>query len=163
MSMVTLQTAAERDAPRVNSVKDPLSGMTLVTAEGQTPRAKQAVEITKSALKRIRIAMAKEGVSPEDGGLRVGITGGGCSGLSYSIRFDTKPRERDRTFVFGAGLETANDPSGGKPVRLFVDPKSFLYLAGMVLDFEETLMRQGFNFINPNSTKSCGCGSSFST
>ena len=162
MSMVTLQTAAERDAPRVDAGKNPLAGMTLVTAEGQAPRAKQAVEITKSALKRIRIAMAKEGVSAEDGGLRVGITGGGCSGLSYSIRFDTKPRERDRTFVFGAGLETANDPSGGKPVRLFVDPKSFLYLAGMVLDFEETLMRQGFNFINPNSTKSCGCGSSFS-
>ncbi len=136
--------------------------MTLLTGEGQLPRAKQAIEITKSALKRIRIAMAKESVSPEDGGLRVGITGGGCSGLSYSIRFDTKPRERDRTFVFGTGVETANDPSGSKPVRLFVDPKSFLYLAGMVLDFEETLMRQGFNFINPNSTKSCGCGSSFS-
>lgn len=162
MSMVTLQTAAERDAPRVNAAKDPLAGMTLLTAEGQQPRAKQAIEITKSALKRIRIAMAKEGVSPEDGGLRVGITGGGCSGLSYSIRFDTRPRDRDRTFVFGAGLETVNDPSGSKAVRLFVDPKSFLYLAGMVLDFEETLMRQGFNFINPNSTKSCGCGSSFS-
>ena len=100
---------------------------------------------------------------PEQGGLRVGIQGGGCSGLSYSIRFDTKPRERDRTFVFGEGVETPNDPSGAKPIRLFVDPKSFLYLAGMVLDFEETLMRQGFNFINPNSTKSCGCGSSFST
>ena len=161
MSMVTLQTAAERDAPKVDA-KSPLTGMTLLTAEGQLPRAKQAVEITKSALKRIRIAMAKEGILPDDGGLRVGITGGGCSGLSYSIRFDTKPRERDRTFVFGAGLETANDPSGARPVRLFVDPKSFLYLAGMVLDFEETLMRQGFNFINPNSTKSCGCGSSFS-
>jgi iron-sulfur cluster assembly protein len=47
-------------------------------------------------------------------------------------------------------------------VRVFVDPKSFLYLHGMILDYEETLMRQGFNFINPNSTKSCGCGSSFS-
>jgi len=46
--------------------------------------------------------------------------------------------------------------------RVFVDPKSFLYLHGMILDYEETLMRQGFNFINPNSTKSCGCGSSFS-
>jgi iron-sulfur cluster assembly protein len=106
--------------------------------------------------------MAKEGISPAAGGLRVGITGGGCSGLSYNIRFDTQPRERDRTFVFGAGVETPNDPSGGQPIRIFVDPKSYLYLAGMVLDFEETLMRQGFNFINPNSTKSCGCGSSFS-
>ena len=143
--------------------KDPLAGMTLLSAEGQVSRAKQAIEITRNALKRIRVAMAKEGVSPEQGGLRVGIQGGGCSGLSYSIRFDSQPRERDRTFTFGAGVDTPNDPTGASSIRLFVDPKSFLYLAGMVLDFEETLMRQGFNFINPNSTKSCGCGSSFST
>jgi iron-sulfur cluster assembly protein len=163
MSMVTLQTTTSQSATApAPTQKDPLSGMTLLTAEGQQPRAKQAIEITKNALKRIRVAMAKEGISPADGGLRVGITGGGCSGLSYNIRFDTKARERDRTFVFGAGIETPNDPSGAQPVKLFVDPKSFLYLAGMVLDFEETLMRQGFNFINPNSTKSCGCGSSFS-
>ena len=106
--------------------------------------------------------MAKEGISPDAGGLRLGIQGGGCSGLSYNIRFDTQPRERDRVFVFGAGVETAQRPERRQPIRIFVDPKSFLYLAGMVLDFEETLMRQGFNFINPNSTKSCGCGSSFS-
>ena len=164
MAMVTLQTAAERDAQHIAATgpKDPLAGMVLLSAEGQAPRAKQAIEITKNALKRIRVAMAKEGISPVDGGLRVGITGGGCSGLSYNIRFDTKPRDRDRTFVFGEGIETPNDPSRAQPVRIFVDPKSFLYLAGMVLDFEETLMRQGFNFINPNSTKSCGCGSSFS-
>jgi len=148
-------------APAPDTTKDPLAGMTLLTAEGLEPRAKAAVEITKNALKRIRIAMAKEGVSPEQGGLRLGVMGGGCSGLSYSIRFDSKPRERDRVFVFGAEVETTGDPTEGAPVRLFVDPKSFLYLAGMVLDFEETLMRQGFNFINPNSTKSCGCGSSF--
>jgi iron-sulfur cluster assembly protein len=164
-SMATLLqpgTAAPKPGASAEAAKDPFAGMTLLTAEGQQPRAKAAVEITKNALKRIRIAMAKEGVSPEAGGLRLGIQGGGCSGLSYNIRFDTQPRERDRVFVFGAGVETPNDPSGAKPVRLFVDPKSFLYLAGMVLDFEETLMRQGFNFINPNSTKSCGCGSSFS-
>ena len=107
--------------------------------------------------------MAKEGVSPEQGGLRVGIQGGGCSGLSYSIRFDSQARERDRTYVFGAGVATAGDPTEGAAIRIFVDPKSFIYLHGMVLDFEETLMRQGFNFINPNSTKSCGCGSSFSS
>ena len=135
--------------------------MTLLSAEGQAPRAKQAVEITKNALKRIRVAMAKEGISPAQGGRRRGGQGRGGAGLSYNIRFDSKPRERDRTFLFGAGVETPNDPSGAQPVRIFVDPKSFLYLAGMVLDFEETLMRQGFNFINPNSTKSCGCGSSF--
>lgn len=161
MAMVTLQTGAT--PPPMPELKDPLAGMVLLNAEGQAPRAKQAVEITKNALKRIRVAMAKEGVSPAEGGLRLGVMGGGCSGLSYSIKFDTKARERDRTFVFGAGVETPNDPSGAQPVKVFVDPKSFLYLAGMVLDFEETLMRQGFNFINPNSTKSCGCGSSFSS
>ena len=107
--------------------------------------------------------MAKEGVSPDQGGLRLGVMGGGCSGLSYNIRFDSEARIKDKVFVFGEGIETPNDPSGGKAIKLFVDPKSYLYLAGMVLDFEETLMRQGFNFINPNSTKSCGCGSSFSS
>jgi iron-sulfur cluster assembly protein len=161
--MVSIQptTSQNATAAATEQPKDPLAGMTLLTAEGQQPRAKAAVEITKNALKRIRVAMAKEGVSPDQGGLRLGVMGGGCSGLSYSIRFDSKPRERDRVFHFGAGVETAGDPTDGAPVRLFVDPKSFLYLAGMVLDFEETLMRQGFNFINPNSTKSCGCGSSF--
>jgi iron-sulfur cluster assembly protein len=164
MAMVTLQSTTSRDATAAGEQpkKDPLAGMTLLTAEGQEPRAKAAIEITKNALKRIRVAMAKEGVSPEQGGLRVGIQGGGCSGLSYSIRFDSQPRERDRVYLFGEGVETVGDPTGGKAIRMFVDPKSFLYLAGMVLDFEETLMRQGFNFINPNSTKSCGCGSSFS-
>src|SRR5471030_2020431 len=129
--------------------KDPLAGMTLLSAEGQQPRAKQAVEITKNALKRIRIAMAKEGISPDAGGLRLGVQGGGCSGLSYNIRFDTQPRERDRIFQF-------ND------VRVFVDPKSFIYLHGMILDYQETLMQQGFVFVNPQATKSCGCGTSFS-
>jgi len=107
------------------------------------------LQVTDRAIKRIRVAMAKEGVSPEEGGLRLGVLGGGCSGLSYSIKFDTRPRERDRIYDFDG-------------VRVFVDPKSFLYLHGMTLDYEETLMRQGFNFINPNSKHSCGCGSSFS-
>ncbi len=163
MSTTLLQPGTTAPRPGASAEnRDPLAGMVLLTAEGQAPRAKQAVEITRNALKRIRVAMAKEGISPAAGGLRLGVQGGGCSGLSYNIRFDTEPRQRDRVFSFGAGVETPNDPSGGQPVRLFVDPKSYLYLAGMVLDFEETLMRQGFNFINPNSTKSCGCGSSFS-
>src|SRR6202166_3364663 len=110
----------------------------------------QCLQLTDRAIKRIRVAMAKEGVSPEEGGLRLGVMGGGCSGLSYSIKFDTQPRERDRVYEFDG-------------VRVFVDPKSFLYLHGMTLDYEETLMRQGFNFINPNSSRSCGCGSSFSS
>jgi iron-sulfur cluster assembly protein len=164
MAMVTLQTAAEMEAAKAASVagekKEPLAGMTVLTAQGQEPGQK-GIQITEKALKRIRVAMAKEGVSPVQGGLRVGIQGGGCSGLSYNIRFDTKPRERDRVYSFGEGIATAGDPTNGAPIRIFVDPKSFIYLHGMVLDFEETLMRQGFNFINPNSTKSCGCGSSF--
>ena len=118
-----------------------------VTSVGTVP--KQDLQVTERAIQRIRLAMAKEGVSAEEGGLRLGVMGGGCSGLSYSIKFDTKPRERDRIYNFDG-------------VRVFVDPKSFLYLHGMTLDYEETLMRQGFNFINPNSTRSCGCGSSFS-
>ncbi len=165
MAMVTLQTAAEMEAARASSAagekKDPLAGMNVLTAQGQEPGQK-SIQITEKALKRIRVAMAKEGVSPTAGGLRVGIQGGGCSGLSYNIRFDTQPRERDRVYAFGEGTQTAGDPTNGAPIRIFVDPKSFIYLHGMVLDFEETLMRQGFNFINPNSTKSCGCGSSFS-
>jgi iron-sulfur cluster assembly protein len=121
----------------------------ILNAENQAPNQK-GIQVTERALQRIRVAMAKEGVSPAEGGLRLGITGGGCSGLSYNIRFDSQPRERDRIYQFG-------------DVRVFVDPKSFIYLHGMILDYEETLMRQGFNFINPNSTKSCGCGSSFSS
>jgi iron-sulfur cluster assembly protein len=109
----------------------------------------QGLQLTGKAIKRVKIAMAKEGISPQEGGLRLGVMGGGCSGLSYSIKFDSRPRERDRIYEFDG-------------VRVFVDPKSFLYLHGMTLDYEETLMRQGFNFINPNSTRSCGCGSSFS-
>jgi iron-sulfur cluster assembly protein len=108
------------------------------------------IQVTDRAVKRIKIAIAKEGISPEEGGLRLGVLGGGCSGLSYSIKFDTHPRERDRIYEFDG-------------VRIFVDPKSFIYLHGMTLDYEETLMRQGFNFVNPNSTRSCGCGSSFSS
>ena len=122
--------------------------LAVLNAENAAPNQK-GIQVTERALKRIRAAMAKEGVSPTEGGLRLGIQGGGCSGLSYNIRFDSQPRERDRVYNF-------------EDVRVFVDPKSFIYLHGMILDYEETLMRQGFNFINPNSTKSCGCGSSFS-
>jgi iron-sulfur cluster assembly protein len=109
----------------------------------------KGIQITDKAIARVRSAMEKEGVSVEQGGLRLGVQGGGCSGLSYNIRFDTQPRERDRVFQFG-------------DVRVFVDPKSFIYLHGMVLDYQETLMQQGFVFVNPNSSKSCGCGTSFS-
>ena len=109
----------------------------------------QTLQVTERAVARVKATMAKEGISPEEGGLRIGVKGGGCSGLSYSITFDSHPRERDRIYMFDG-------------VRVFVDPKSFIYLHGMTLDYEETLMRQGFNFINLNSSRSCGCGTSFS-
>lgn len=117
-------------------------------ASSAKPAAK-GVEVTERAVAKIRSAMEKEGISPEQGGLRLGVQGGGCSGLTYNIRFDTQPRERDRIFQFGG-------------IRVFVDPKSFIYLHGMTLDYQETLMQQGFVFVNPNSQKSCGCGTSFS-
>ena len=153
MSMVTLQTATPTGATAAAPAA-PAPASPVLTADGESTGPK-GIQLTLRALKRIRIAMAKENITPEAGGLRVGITGGGCSGLSYNIRFDTKPRERDRTFLF--------DDAANAPIRIFVDPKSFIYLSGMILDYEETLMRQAFNFINPHSTKSCGCGSSFST
>jgi iron-sulfur cluster assembly protein len=118
-------------------------------ASGPPGNAAKGVQITDKALAKVRVAMAKESVSSEQGGLRLGVQGGGCSGLSYNIRFDSQPRERDRVFQF-------------EDVRVFVDPKSFIYLNGMILDYQETLMQQGFVFVNPNASKSCGCGTSFS-
>ncbi len=111
--------------------------------------ASGGLDVTPSAVNRIRAILAKEGISTDEGGLRLGVKGGGCSGLSYAIGFDARPREHDNIFTFD-------------DVRVFIDPKSFVYLQGMTLDYEETLIRQGFNFINPNSARSCGCGSSFS-
>ena len=128
-------------------MKEDMSTTTESPATPQTPTAK-GITITEKAIARIKSAMVKEGISPTEGGLRVGVQGGGCSGLSYNIRFDSQPRERDRVFQFG-------------DVRVFVDPKSFIYLHGMILDYEETLMQQGFVFKNPNAQKSCGCGTSF--
>src|SRR5690348_10756865 len=113
----------------------------VIGADNSAPNQK-GIQVTERALKRVRAAMAKEGVSPSEGGLRLGVQGGGCSGLSYNIRFDSKPRERDRVFEY-------------EGIKVFVDPKSFIYLHGMVLDYEETLMKQGFDFVNPNSSKSC--------
>jgi iron-sulfur cluster assembly protein len=117
-------------------------------AETATVTAK-GIQVTEKAQAKIRAVLVKEGIAPAEGGIRLGVQGGGCSGLTYTVQFDTQARERDRIFQFG-------------DVRVFVDPKSFLYLAGITLDYQETLMRQGFVFENPNAGKSCGCGTSFS-
>jgi iron-sulfur cluster assembly protein len=86
-------------------------------------------------------------VVDERKGLRVGVRGGGCSGLSYVFQLDT---EREKDLVF---------ESGG--VKVYIDPKSNLYLKDVTLDYEETLIRQGFNIVNPNANHTCGCGKSF--
>ena len=145
-NMVTIGATPASQPPPAQ----PEAGAQPAPATGGPGPIAGGLQVTPRAIQRIRIAMAKENVSPDEGGLRLGVMGGGCSGLSYSIKFDSHPRERDRIYNFDG-------------VRVFVDPKSFLYLHGMTLDYEETLMRQGFNFINPNSSRSCGCGSSFSS
>ena len=105
------------------------------------------IHLTEKAAQKIRELMAGQGVL-ECGGLRVGVQGGGCSGLTYAMRLETQARDRDKVFEeYGA--------------RLFVDPKSYLYLNNTTLDYQEDLMRQGFVFQNPQATRSCGCGSSF--
>jgi iron-sulfur cluster assembly protein len=105
------------------------------------------IDVTEKAVGKIRQAFAKQGVT---GGLRLGVLGGGCSGLSYQFKFDTKPRATDHVFKYD-------------DVEVYVDPKSMLFLKGMTLDYKESLMQSGFEFINPNASKSCGCGSSFSS
>jgi iron-sulfur cluster assembly protein len=106
------------------------------------------IHVTEKAAQKIRQLLAKEGLSAETGGLRIGVQGGGCSGLSYAMRLETQARDRDKVF----------EENGS---RLFVDPKSYLYLANTTLDYQEELLRQGFVFLNPQATRSCGCGSSF--
>jgi iron-sulfur cluster assembly protein len=104
------------------------------------------LSVTPKALGKIREAFAKAGV---DGCLRLAVVGGGCSGLSYSFKFDAHQRPSDHLFRFDG-------------VRIVIDPKSMLYLHGMTLDYRESLMQSGFVFLNPNAQKSCSCGSSFS-
>lgn len=109
--------------------------------------AKGQVNVTPKAVSKIRAAFAREGVS--GGGLRLGVLGGGCSGLSYQFKFDRKPRPNDNVFEF-------------EGVQVYVDPKSMVFLDGMTLDYKESLMYSGFAFENPHAKKSCGCGTSFS-
>ncbi len=106
------------------------------------------IQVTPKAIEKIREAFAKHGVAA--GGLRLGVQGGGCSGLSYLFRLEARARPSDEVYEF-------ND------VKIFIDPKSLLYLDGMTLDYKESLLHSGFSFDNPNAQKSCGCGSSFST
>jgi iron-sulfur cluster assembly protein len=103
--------------------------------------------ITDKALEQIQIISKTEN---PDGtkGLRLAVVGGGCSGLSYKIEFSDS-KDRDNILQFG-------------PVRVLIDPKSVIYLKGIVLDYKDGLNGKGFVFDNPNAKNTCGCGESFS-
>jgi iron-sulfur cluster assembly protein len=103
------------------------------------------IQVTPKAVAKIKQALAAHQL---EGGLRLGVLGGGCSGLSYQFKFDRAPRANDKVFEYDG-------------VKVFVDPKSFLYLNGLTLDYKESLLQSGFVFENPNAKKTCGCGSSF--
>jgi len=110
------------------------------------------ITVSSKAVEAILRQLKKRG-TPE-AALRVGIRGGGCSGFSYVIEFhDGPPRPKDRAYDYVA--------ADGSSVRVVADPKSLIYLAGSELDWEQTLMYQGFKFRNPQEKTSCGCGHSF--
>ena len=118
----------------------------MTNPETITPATESAaINVTPKAIQKIRQTFEKQGV---EGYLRLGILGGGCSGLSYQFKFETKTRATDKVFDY-------------EGVKVIVDPKSFLYLSGLTLDYKESLMQSGFVFDNPHATKNCGCGSSF--
>lgn len=105
------------------------------------------IKITEKASREIRRIMDENKI-PSDFGLRVGVKGGGCSGLTYTLGFDGEIKDGD-TVIENDG------------VKLFVDGKSLFYLTGTELDFSDGLNGKGFVFNNPNASKTCGCGESF--
>ena len=108
----------------------------------------QDIVITPKAARRISEVRVENNI-PESYGLRVGVKGGGCSGFSYVLGFDGEPRLGDKIIE-------------NQGIKIFIDPKSLMYLSGTQLDFQDDLNGKGFVFSNPQATKTCGCGSSFS-
>ena len=107
-----------------------------------------SISVSERAVDEIKRAAAKRQSTPK--GLRVGIRGGGCTGFSYLFEWsDKEPRPEDNVLDFEEGR-----------VRVFVDPKSFIYLNGSTLDYATTLMARGFKWTNPNAKGTCGCGES---
>ncbi len=111
-----------------------------------TAKTLQIVKLTEEAGKHVN-RLIKEDGRPEIG-LRLGVKGGGCSGLSYSVNFDTK---RDNDYI---------DEQYG--FQVYVDPKSGLYLKDVGLDYQGGIDGKGFTWVNPNANNTCGCGESFS-
>ncbi|MCC6647235.1 MAG: iron-sulfur cluster assembly accessory protein [Polyangiaceae bacterium] len=111
------------------------------------PRPSPSVTLSPRAVEMAKARLAKRGTP--GAALRLGVKGGGCSGFGYVIEFsDEPPRDRDRVFEFDG-------------LRVYVDKKSLVYLAGTTLDWEQSLMKAGFKFLNPQEAASCGCGHSF--
>lgn len=103
--------------------------------------------ISDAAFERLSRLMATRGAKEE--GLRVAVQGGGCAGLAYKLTWDPKPQDKDKIFA-------------REGVRVFVDPKSYLFLIGSMIDYEEDLLQAGFKITNPRAKATCGCGESFS-
>lgn len=106
------------------------------------------IKVTEQAKNKIAALMQEEGSSIEESFVRVGVTSGGCSGLSYNLEFDKEQKPEDKLY----------EDNG---VRILVDKKSFLYLVGMTLEYSGGLNGKGFIFNNPNASRTCGCGESF--
>lgn len=119
----------------------------VITAEPQQTATSSPLGLTAKAVSEVHKIMEQNNI-PETYGLRVGVKGGGCSGLSYTLGFDADKREGDKEITV-------------EGVRIFVDNKSLFYLVGTEIDFTDGLTGRGFVFNNPQATKSCGCGSSF--
>jgi iron-sulfur cluster assembly protein len=114
--------------------------------------SRKTIAVSPAAVEAARSHLAKRGTP--DSAIRIGIRGGGCSGFSYAIEFDDNaPRSGDLVLEF--------TEEGKAKVRVFCDKKSIIYLGGSVLDWEKTLMFQGFKFKNPQEATRCGCGHSF--
>jgi iron-sulfur cluster assembly protein len=122
--------------------------MALDVMNEPVPEATGTVVITEAAANAIGKYLKEHGAAPGSG-LRIGVRGGGCSGLSYVLDVDQNPRPNDRIIeAFGQ--------------KVFIDPKSLLFLQGSELDYVSGLMEAGFKFNNPKASKACGCGESFS-
>jgi len=107
------------------------------------------IKVSDKAKSKVIELMQEDGFNPSSDYVRVGVKSGGCSGLSYDLKFDNKTAEDDKVF------EDNN-------VRIIVDKKSFLYLVGTTLEYSGGLNGTGFVFNNPNASRTCGCGESFS-
>ena len=127
---------------------DPIESAPVTADKAEEKEGKKVpISLTPLAVEAARAALTKRGTPAA--AIRLGIKGGGCNGFSYVVEFDDDPpRPRDRAF----------DADG---VRVVVDRKSLIYLMGSVLDFEKTMMKQGFKFRNPNEASACSCGTSF--